>query len=125
MSGPLVLIIAASTDLCARLTRSALHQRGARVITFEAGDLPATVGLQWSVDPPDGQSCVEVDSTPVPLDAIAGVLARLQPQPPPDPHSTSDEQQYISGEMHAALFAFLHSLDCRVINRPEPGVAHR
>jgi hypothetical protein len=53
------------------------------------------------------------------------VLVRYQPVPLPDSHSRSKEDQYIAGELQAVLYAFLHSLEAPVINRPPRGVSHR
>jgi hypothetical protein len=125
MLRPVVLIIGPSDDPCARMTHLALMQRAAEVIWFDAQDLLGAVGLQWSVEPDEGDGFVEVGTQRLPLSTLTGVLVRYPPRPLPDPTSTSKDSIYLTAELQSTLYAFLNSFKRSVINAPAKGVCNR
>jgi hypothetical protein len=125
MRGASILIIGSGKDPCVSLTRDFLHQRGIAVFSFEADDLLGSVGLYWPLPDPAGSGFLQIGDNRVSLADIGAVLVRHKPPPLPDPDQATEEDGYIAGELQATLLAFLQSLDCLVICRPDPRISRR
>lgn len=121
----MIVIFGHETDRCAYQVHQYLRQRGADVVFIEGSDLLTTMGVNWSLAGVNGDSFLTAKSHQIPLASISGVLARMWQQTKADSDQTPKNQQYIQYELHATMIGLLNALDCRVINRPFPGMACR
>jgi len=121
----MVVILSHQNDLCALLTYKHLRRRGAEVFFIEDSQLLTTIELNWVLARSHASSFLTVSSYKVPFANISGILARMHGPIKTDPELNQHDQEYIRHETHAALMGLLHDLNCRVINRPSPGVMGR
>jgi hypothetical protein len=121
----MVVILSHQHDLCASLTYKHLRRRGAEVVFIEDSQLLTTIELNWSLARSPASSFLTVSSPKVPFANISSILARMHSPIKTDPDLNQHDQEYIRHETQAAWMGMLHSLDCRVINRPIPGITGR
>ena len=112
----MLLIVAQRNDLAARSLAERWRSRGAALLTARDLSMPG-----WKFDlPAQGPSRLIAEGRPFSSSQIAGVLTRLSAVPATElDHVAAEDRAYVSSEMTAFLLAWLSSLPCPVLNRPD------
>lgn len=118
----MLTIIAGPRDVAVRAVASEWAPHDVRILT------PRDLSMRgWSFDPAcPWSSTAVVDGRPIPAAHISGLLVQLKVVVPSDLQWIArEERAYVASEMTAFLVAWISSLSCCVLNRPEPPVLTR
>jgi hypothetical protein len=105
-------------DRCCELAGRALRQRGYEV-HFAVDPFADPLVFRWILETTRSESALSLPGgAELKASALRGVLVRGPGGPASADGWTTKDLAYVQAEAHAALIAWLWSLDCPVVNRP-------